>query len=222
MQQSPNKSPSHSLAYYTIIQKPPFCRAKVWFLACKKGVFTLQKYGFCNAKVGILCILLCHNELQVYVGAHFYGVCRYVNNHKMRNEHTCVVEWIYVFDNVDIRVRGNEYVYLIMWKYGRDESVPYAWRNEMWGVSWLNVDILRNVRGIFRGQTWYCWQTTTPKIIDITTVMLCAKNNTEHKKTHFGKTKTNKRNIKNGYTISSLLSIDSAVFTVLYKKSTIK
>lgn len=51
-----------------------------------------------------------------------------------------------------------------------------------WGVSWLNVDILRNVRGIFRGQTWYCWQTTTPKIIDITTVMLCAKNNTEHKK----------------------------------------
>ena len=91
-----------------------------------------------------------------------------------------------------------------------------------WGVSWLNVDILRNVRGIFRGQTWYCWQTTTPKIIDITTVMLCAKNNTEHTKTHFGKTKTNKRNIKNGYTISSLLSIDSVVFTVLYKKSTIK
>ncbi|MBF1519582.1 MAG: hypothetical protein HXN87_06260 [Prevotella pallens] len=91
-----------------------------------------------------------------------------------------------------------------------------------WGVSWLNVDILRNVRGIFRGQTWHCWQTTMPKIIDITTVMLCAKNNTEHKKTHFGKTKTNKRNIKNGYTISSLLSIDSVVFTVSYKKNTIK
>ncbi|MBF1526223.1 MAG: hypothetical protein HXN92_08155 [Prevotella pallens] len=89
-------------------------------------------------------------------------------------------------------------------------------------VSWLNVDILRNVRGIFRGQTWYCWQTTMQKIIDITTVMLCAKNNTEHKKTHFGKTKTNKRNIKNGYTISSLLSIDSVVFTVSYKKNTIK
>ena len=34
---------------------------------CKKGVFTLQKYGFCNAKVGILCMLLCHSELQVYV-----------------------------------------------------------------------------------------------------------------------------------------------------------
>ena len=76
--------------------------------------------------------------------------------------------------------------------------------------------------GIFRGQTWHCWQTTTPKIIDITTVMLCAKNNTEHKKTHFGKTKTNKRIIKNRYTISSLLSIDSTVFTILYKKSTIK
>lgn len=76
--------------------------------------------------------------------------------------------------------------------------------------------------GYFVGQTWYCWQTTTPKIIDITTVMLCAKNNTEHKKTYFGKTKTNKRNIKNGYSLSSLLSIDSAVFTVLYKKSTTK
>ena len=29
-------------------------RVKVWFLACKKGVFTLQKYGFCNAKRGFL------------------------------------------------------------------------------------------------------------------------------------------------------------------------
>jgi len=83
MQQSPNKSLSHSIAYYTIIQKPPFCRAKVWFLACKKGGFTLQKYGFCNAKVGVLCMLLCYSKLQVYVGAQFYGVCRYVNNRKM-------------------------------------------------------------------------------------------------------------------------------------------
>ena len=139
MQQSPNKSLSHSIAYYTIIQKPPFCRAKVWFLACKKGVFTLQKYGFCNAKVGVLCILLCHNELQVYVGAQFYGVCRYVNNCKMRNGYACVVEWIYVFDNVDIRIRGNEYAYLIISGYGHDESVPYAWRN---------------VRGVFRGWMW--------------------------------------------------------------------
>ena len=39
-----------------INQKGGFCVAKVWFLACKKGVFTLQKYGFCIAKVGILCM----------------------------------------------------------------------------------------------------------------------------------------------------------------------
>ena len=67
--------------------------------------------------------------------------------------------------------------------YGHDESVPYAWRN---------------VRGVFRGTNVALLATTMPKIIDITTVMLCAKNNTEHKKTHFGKTKTNKRNIKMG------------------------
>ena len=155
MQQSPNKSLSHSIAYYTIIQKPPFCRAKVWFLACKKGVFTLQKYGFCIAKVGILCILLCHSELQVYVGAQFYGVCRYVNNRKMRNEHTCVVEWIYVFDNVDIRVRGNEYAYLIMWKYGHNESVPTpcgmkcgVFRGWMWTFCGMFVGYFVDKRGI--------------------------------------------------------------------------
>ena len=28
--------------------------AKVWFLACKKGVFTLQKYGFCFLNVVLL------------------------------------------------------------------------------------------------------------------------------------------------------------------------
>ena len=73
------------LTFYCILYHytPPFCRAKVWFLACKKGVFTLQKYGFCNAKVGILCMLLCHSELQVYVGALFFGVCRYVNTRKI-------------------------------------------------------------------------------------------------------------------------------------------
>ncbi|EGQ14228.1 hypothetical protein HMPREF9144_2160 [Prevotella pallens ATCC 700821] len=52
-------------------------------MACKKGVFTLQKYGFCIAKVGILCILLCYSELQVYVGAQFFGICISVNTHKM-------------------------------------------------------------------------------------------------------------------------------------------
>ena len=29
-------------------------RAKVWFLACKKGVFALQKYGFCFLNVVLL------------------------------------------------------------------------------------------------------------------------------------------------------------------------
>ena len=43
----------------------------------------MQKYGFCNAKVGVLCMLLCYSKLQVYVGAHFYGICIYVNNHKL-------------------------------------------------------------------------------------------------------------------------------------------
>ena len=104
MQQSPNKSLSHSIAYYTIIQKPPFCNAKVWFLACKKGVFTLQKYGFCIAKVGILCMLLCHSELQVYVGALFYGICRYVNNHEMRNENAYLIMWTYVYEETNMHI----------------------------------------------------------------------------------------------------------------------
>ena len=29
-------------------------RVKVWFLACKKGVFALQKYGFCFLNVVLL------------------------------------------------------------------------------------------------------------------------------------------------------------------------
>ena len=29
-------------------------KTKVWFLACKKGVFTLQKYGFCFLNVMLL------------------------------------------------------------------------------------------------------------------------------------------------------------------------
>ncbi|EGQ14230.1 hypothetical protein HMPREF9144_2162 [Prevotella pallens ATCC 700821] len=74
-----------------INQKGGFCVAKVWFLACKKGVFTLQKYGFCIAKVGILCMLLCYSELQVYVGVQFYGVCIYVYTHKMGNENAYLI-----------------------------------------------------------------------------------------------------------------------------------
>ena len=41
------------------VQKGGFYIAKVWFLQCE---------------VGILCMLLCYSELQVYVGAQFYGV----------------------------------------------------------------------------------------------------------------------------------------------------
>ena len=82
---------SLSVRYIFAIQKYGFCRAKVWFLSCKKGVFTLQKYGFCIAKVGILCMLLCYSKLQVYVGALFYGVCRYVNTHKMGNRNAYLI-----------------------------------------------------------------------------------------------------------------------------------
>ena len=55
---------SLSVCYIIAIQKYGFCVAKVWFLACKKGVFGLQKYGFCNSKVWFL-FLLCnsvHNQ----------------------------------------------------------------------------------------------------------------------------------------------------------------
>ncbi|EGQ12605.1 hypothetical protein HMPREF9144_2689 [Prevotella pallens ATCC 700821] len=37
---------SLSVRYISAKQKYGFCRVKVWFLACKKGVFVLQKYGF--------------------------------------------------------------------------------------------------------------------------------------------------------------------------------
>ena len=45
---------SLSVCYIFAIQKYGFCRAKVWFLACKKGVFVLQKYGFCFLNVMLL------------------------------------------------------------------------------------------------------------------------------------------------------------------------
>ena len=45
-------------------QKPPFCVAKVWFLACKKGVFALQKYGFCFLRE---CFLFCNTPYRVHV-----------------------------------------------------------------------------------------------------------------------------------------------------------
>ena len=45
---------SLSVCYIITIQKYGFCNAKVWFLACKKGVFALQKYGFCFLNVMLL------------------------------------------------------------------------------------------------------------------------------------------------------------------------
>ena len=45
-------------------QKPPFCVAKVWFLACKKWVFTLQKYGFCFLRE---CFLFCNTPYRTHV-----------------------------------------------------------------------------------------------------------------------------------------------------------
>jgi len=41
------------------MQKYGFCVAKVWFLACKKGVFGVQKGGFCIAKVWFLFFECC-------------------------------------------------------------------------------------------------------------------------------------------------------------------
>lgn len=37
---------SLSVCYIIVIQKYGFCRVKVWFLVCKKVVFTMQKGGF--------------------------------------------------------------------------------------------------------------------------------------------------------------------------------
>ncbi|WP_449023289.1 hypothetical protein [Prevotella pallens] len=53
---------SLSVCYIIAIQKYGFCNAKVWFLACKKGVFALQKYGFCNSKVWFFFSL--HNSVH--------------------------------------------------------------------------------------------------------------------------------------------------------------
>ena len=43
-----------SVCYILIIQKHGFCNAKVWFLACKKGVFAMQEVGFWNSNTGLL------------------------------------------------------------------------------------------------------------------------------------------------------------------------
>ena len=107
------------------VQKGGFYIAKVWFLACKKGVFTLQKYGFCNAKVGILCMLLCYSKLQVYVGAQFYGICRYINNRKMQTVSSRRGPIYRARRYVNNHKMGNENAYLIMWKCVYDETNMY-------------------------------------------------------------------------------------------------
>ena len=47
---------SFSACYIFAMQKYGFWRAKVWFLVCKKGVFELQKYGFCFFECCIVAI----------------------------------------------------------------------------------------------------------------------------------------------------------------------
>ena len=42
----------------------------------------------------------------------------------MTNRNTCAVKWIHVYNNVEMRIRWNGYVYLFMSEYGRDESAP--------------------------------------------------------------------------------------------------
>ena len=45
---------SFCVCYIPAKQKYGFWRVKVWFLACKKWIFALQKYGFCFSNVMLL------------------------------------------------------------------------------------------------------------------------------------------------------------------------
>ena len=65
----------------------------------------------------------------------------------MANGNAYSMKWMYIFNNVKTRVWWNGYMYLIMSGYGRDESVPYAWRS----VSWLFRGWMLGVYGVFRG-----------------------------------------------------------------------
>ena len=49
-------------------------------------------------------MLLCYSKLQVYVGAQFYGVCRYVNNHKMGNGNAYLIMRKCVFVEMDMYI----------------------------------------------------------------------------------------------------------------------
>ena len=42
----------------------------------------------------------------------------------MTNGNTCAVKWIHVYNNVEMRIRSNGYMYLFRSEYGRDESAP--------------------------------------------------------------------------------------------------
>ena len=94
-------------------------KTKVWFLACKKGVFALQKYGFWFLNVMLLQIVRTHFVVECGYFAEcspyysnslaalwqtvssrrgpIYRACISVNVHKMGDRSACVVIWIYVF-----------------------------------------------------------------------------------------------------------------------------
>ena len=52
-----------------LCKKPPFCAAKVWFLACKNHTFTLQKPPFCITRRGNY-ISLCGCSVVVFATHH--------------------------------------------------------------------------------------------------------------------------------------------------------
>ena len=54
---------SLSVCYIITIQKHGFCNAKVWFLACKSMVFVIRKYGSCFC-YAIVCIT--NNKVCVF------------------------------------------------------------------------------------------------------------------------------------------------------------
>ena len=72
----------------------------------------------------------------------------YECTHEIGNGNAYSMKWMYIFNNVKTRVWWNGYVHLIMSGYGRDESVPYAWRGVRCAFHGLFVGILRNVRHV--------------------------------------------------------------------------
>ena len=53
-----------------------------------------------------------------------------------------------------MRIWWNGYVYLFMSEYGRDESVPYAWRSVSWLFRGWMLGVYRVFRGYFVGECW--------------------------------------------------------------------